>query len=74
MVELELLQRRERPVAGLSELETPPLQLTRLVERVALRRRLAQIGQGDEHDTARREERAEEEREVHRATGASAPL
>ena len=34
MIELELLQRRERAVARLGELELAPLELVRLVERV----------------------------------------
>ena len=41
MVELELLQRRERAVALLGQLETPQLELVRLGEAVVGRVRLA---------------------------------
>ena len=53
MVELELLQRRERPVALLDEIQPPPLRLAGLVEPVARRRRLAEERPRDEDDGRR---------------------
>ena len=74
MVELELLERPERPVARLGERQPPLLELTGLVEGVTPSLGLTQVGQGDEHDAPGGKQRPEEEREVHGRAGASAPL
>ena len=64
VVELELLQRPERPVAHLGQLQLPLLELAAVVQRVPLGRRLAQVGQRDEDDARRGEQRAEDERDA----------
>ena len=73
LVELELLQGRERAVARLGELEPAPVDLTRLLEHVPVGLRLTEIGQSDQNDARGREERTEDERDAHVLTGASAP-
>ena len=72
MVELELLQRPERSVAHLRELELPLSELTRHVEPVVGGRRLAEVRQGDEDHAADREERSEYERQAHRSVATPA--
>src|SRR6185503_15743245 len=73
MVELELLERRERAVTLLRELERAPLEGARLVETVLRRIRLADEGQRDEDDARDGEDGADRERErAHaRASGRS---
>jgi hypothetical protein len=61
VVELELLQRGERPVAFLCKLEPALLQLVRRREPVLARLRLAQERQRDEDDTDGREHGADDE-------------
>lgn len=63
MVEFELLQRGERPVAFLCKLEPALLELVRRRESVLPRLRLAQKRQGNEHDADGREHGADDERE-----------
>src|SRR5581483_1775644 len=67
VVELELLQRGQRAVALLLELEAPAL------ERVPCGRRLAQEGPRDEDDARDREHRADDERGGHAVERAGAP-
>ncbi|HTR32546.1 MAG TPA: hypothetical protein VMH47_01585 [Gaiellaceae bacterium] len=55
MVELELLERRERPVALLDEQQPPLLRVGRSIQAVVGRDRLAQERQGDEHDRTDRQ-------------------
>src|ERR1043165_6385759 len=65
MVELELLERDERPVALLDQLEPPCLELASLVERVARRRRVAQERPRDRDDGDEREQRAQRQAPRH---------
>ena len=65
MVELELLQRGERTVAFLGQLEPPLLELVRRCEPVLPRLRLAQERQRDEHDAGGGEHGADDEGERH---------
>jgi len=65
MVELELLQPGQRPVATLEEREALPLLGGRLVQLVVLRLRVEQERPRDEEDASQRERRAEHERECH---------
>ena len=73
VVELELLERPERAVAALGQLEPPPVDLVRLVEHVAAGIGLAQIGQRDDEHARHREQGAEDESQAHVLAGASAP-
>ena len=52
MVELELLERRERPIACLEQLQTPPFVVVEVVEAIGIRLRLPEKRQRD-HDDAR---------------------
>jgi hypothetical protein len=70
MVELELLERCERTVAFLDELEPALLELARLVEPVACRRRLAQERARDEENCRESEPRPEHERKRHAGAAA----
>jgi hypothetical protein len=69
MVELELLKRRKRPIARFEELETAPLTLVELVERVRLGIRLAKEGHRDDHDAYDNECRSEHQRQCQRVAG-----
>ena len=66
MIGLELLQRRERPIALLGEGEAPPPLRCELVELVGEGLRLAQERQRDQHDAADGERRAQHDRDGHR--------
>ena len=72
MVELELLQRTERPVAHLGQLELASLELAGIVQRIELGDRFAEIGQRHEDDAGGRKQRSENERKAHNRTRASA--
>ena len=73
MVELELLQRRERPVALLGERQPPLFELVGLVEPVVRRAAgLAQERQRDESHARDREHGADDERRGHARTVAPA--
>ena len=72
MVELELLQRRERAVSRLRELEPPPVELSGLVQSVIVRLGLAEVRQRHEDDARNRQQSSEDEREAHGGAGASA--
>jgi len=74
MVELELLESRERTIARLGECQPPLLELTWFIEGVTPCVGLTQVGQGDEDDTPGREQRTEQQSEVHGRPGAPAPL
>ena len=63
VVEFELLQRSERPVALLCELEPALLELVRRREPVLARVRLTQERQGNEHDANGREHGADDKGE-----------
>ena len=73
MVELELLQRREGTVPRLRQLQPAAIDLVRLVQDVAVGLRLSEVGQRDQDDAGRGEERAEDERCAHVRAGDSAP-
>ena len=62
MVEFELLQRGERPVAFFCKLEPALLELVRRHEAILTRLRLAQERQRDEHDADGREHGSADER------------
>ena len=74
MVELELLERRQRPVALLGELEPAAAVGARLAEQILLpsRIRLPQERHRDERDTGDGQEGAEDERSGHASASASA--
>src|SRR5690349_15399053 len=65
MVEFQLLQRDQRAIAFLDKFETPPVELARLVQSIAIRCRLPQERPRDERDREQREHRAQHEREGH---------
>ncbi len=70
MVELELLQRRERAVALLGEREAPPPLLARLRQGVVARLGLAEERQRHRDDAGDGEEGGEDERQRgHSAAG-----
>ena len=73
MVELELLECGERPVALLEQLDLQPVDRARLVEAVARGRGLAQERACDEHDDEGGEHGAEGECERHHVLAAAAP-
>src|SRR5207248_9743344 len=70
VVDLELLERRERPVALLREREAAALELVLLVETVDGGRGVAQERQRREHDRRDGEERRDDERRGHTRTSA----
>ena len=63
MVELELLQRPERPVTLLGQLQRPPLERARLVEAIFGRVGLAQKGERDEDHARDGEHRPDRKRQ-----------
>ena len=72
MVELELFQGGERPVALLCELEPPSLELAGLVQQVARGSRLADERPCDEDDRRDGQHRGERQRDVHTLTASAA--
>src|SRR5580765_5240132 len=72
VVELELLQRGERAIPILDQLEAASLELVELVEPVAGRRRLAQERARDEDDRKHGEHGPESKRERHTAAAPAA--
>ena len=69
VVELELLQRRERAVALLEQREPPPLVVVELVERVRLGLGLPQEGKRDRDDARHGERGTEQQRQGQRVAG-----
>src|SRR6266545_2272840 len=69
VVELELLERAERPVAALQQLDLAPFELARLVEAVVARLRVEQERPRHEQDTRDREHRAKDNGPNHASTG-----
>jgi hypothetical protein len=72
MVELELLQRRERPVAFLCESKPALLELVGLQEAVVTRAWLTQERQGDQQHTGDGEHGTDDQRDGQMRTAASA--
>jgi hypothetical protein len=70
MVELELLQRGQRPVALLGERERPLPRVFRLRQRVLARRRLAEKRDGDEQHGSGCHQRRKDERDGHASANA----
>jgi hypothetical protein len=63
VVELELLQRSERPIAPLGQLQRTPFESPRLVEQIAARIGLAEKRQGDVERAGSGQQPADRDRE-----------
>ncbi len=72
MIELELLERAEGPIALLGECELAAAHRVGLIEEVALRVGLMQIRKRDRNDACGSEQTGENERERHRVSAAPA--
>ena len=71
MVELELLERRQRTVAYFEELEPPALLVVELVEHIRLGLRLAEERQRDRDDAGDGERRGEHQCQGQRVAGSA---
>ena len=69
MVELELLERGEGPVAGLEQLEAAPFGLVELVKAIGLGFRLLEKGQRNGNDANDGDERSQHQRDRQRVAG-----
>ena len=69
MLELELLERSERAISLLEELEPVPFRVVQIIERVRLGLGLANERERDGDDTRDRERRGEHERQGQRVAG-----
>lgn len=74
VVELELLQRRERTIPLLEELQPSTLRLVDLVQRVGVGLGLPEERESDEEHTDDRERRGEDERQRQRVAGTATSL